>query len=83
MSIHTDLIDRVMHLPASERAELARQLILSLEPPPTEADADVDAAWEMEIERRLAQVERGEVELLDWRESIRRARENLKKSKAG
>jgi putative addiction module component (TIGR02574 family) len=82
MSIHADLIDRVMSLPANERAELARQLIVSLEPDVTDAQADVDAAWETEIERRLGQVDRGEVELRDWRQSIERIRETLRRPKA-
>ena len=83
MSIHAELIDRVMSLPADERAELARQLIVSLEPPAPDAADDVDAAWEEEIERRLGQVDRGEVELRDWRQSIERIRATLKRPKAG
>lgn len=83
MSLHAELIDRVMSLPADARAELARQLIISLEPVAPEAADDVDVAWEAEIERRLSQVERGEVELRDWRQSIERIRATLRRPNAG
>ena len=84
MSLGAELINRVMSLSAGDRADLARQLIMSLEPVgPEGADDDVDAAWEGEIERRLDQVDRGEVELRDWRQSIERIRATLKRPKAG
>jgi hypothetical protein len=83
MSPDAELIDRIMSLPDEERAELARQLIISLEPAAPEAGAEVDAAWEAEIERRLGQVDRGEVELRDWRQSIERIRATLQRPKAG
>lgn len=46
-------------LPEGERAELAKFLIGTLSP----VDANVDAAWDAEIERRLAQIESGAVNL--------------------
>jgi toxin ParE1/3/4 len=67
MSIHLDLLARVMDLPANDRAELAWQIILILEPASGDAEADVDAAWQAEVEHRAGQVDRGEVELRDWR----------------
>lgn len=48
-----------MKLSAEERAELADRLWASLEP-----QEDIDAAWEAEIERRLRQLEAGEVETI-------------------
>jgi putative addiction module component (TIGR02574 family) len=75
MSVEPELIDRVLLLPVGERAALARKIILSLEP--TDFDSDSEAAWDAEIEARLAQVDRGEVVLIDWRESIERARRSL------
>ena len=83
MSIHAELIDRVLNLPPDERAELARQLILSLETVALDAGDDVDTAWEAEIDRRLAQVDRGEVALRDWRQSIERIRGTLKRPASG
>ena len=60
----------MLDLPADQRAELARELILSLEG--ETLDSDTDAAWEAEIERRLAALDRGEVVPVDWREAVER-----------
>jgi putative addiction module component (TIGR02574 family) len=49
---------RLERLPRQERAELAHFLLCSLE---QEADADVDAAWEAELARRLADIQSGKV----------------------
>jgi putative addiction module component (TIGR02574 family) len=78
MAIEMELVDRVLHLPDQERAELARQIILSLET--ADPDADADAAWEAEIERRAGEVDRGEVALVDWRDAIERARRSLRRN---
>lgn len=48
-----------MKLSIEERAELADRLWASLEP-----QADVDAAWAVEIGRRVRQLETGEVETI-------------------
>lgn len=45
-------------LPSRERAELAWFLIDSLEP---EADDDAEAAWEIELARRVADIRSGRV----------------------
>ena len=45
-------------LPRQERAELAHFLLCSLE---QEADADVDAAWEAELARRVVDIQSGKV----------------------
>ena len=78
MAIETDLTERVLRMPAADRADLARQLILSLES--EEPQVDVDPAWETEIERRLAAFDRGEVAPVDWRESVERARNSIRKN---
>jgi Putative addiction module component len=52
-----------------ERAELA--LIESLDGPP---DPDVEEAWRIEVERRVAQIDRGEVELTPGDEVLERLR---------
>lgn len=44
-----------------DRAALAGLLLESLE---TEPDPDVEAAWSAEINRRMAQIDAGEVELI-------------------
>jgi putative addiction module component (TIGR02574 family) len=51
------------------RAELAVELIASLDGP---ADADTDARWAAEIERRVASIEAGTATLEPWDEVRRR-----------
>ena len=50
-------------LSQAERAELALALIESLDPA-TESPEDIERAWQIEIERRVGEIERGEVELV-------------------
>lgn len=80
MAIETELISRAMNLPSVDRAELARQLILSLDPP-SDKDAVADA-WEEELERRLSAYDRGESTPIEWREAVERARTSLRKPQA-
>ena len=78
MAIEADLVARTMHLSPDDRAELALRLILSLETEPLQQDLDHE--WEVEIERRLAAVDRGEVTPLEWRAVIDRARGSLRRN---
>ena len=52
------LKEQLERLPSHERAELAHFLLCSLE---QEAEADVDAAWEAELARRVADIQSGKV----------------------
>jgi putative addiction module component (TIGR02574 family) len=54
-----------MQLSPEERAELADKLWLSLEPA-----GDVGAAWTREIERRIRELESGEVEPIAHKDVI-------------
>lgn len=72
-SLHK-LRSEVLMLPESERAELAHELIKSLDAP---ADADVTDAWDREILRRLAEIESGTAKLIDRDEFRRRMRARL------
>src|SRR5438093_1564167 len=56
-----ELKEKASRLSEVERAELALSLIESLDGPP---DEGADEAWRVEIERRIGQLERGEVELI-------------------
>lgn len=60
-----DLYREAVELSESERAELAGLLLESLE---TEPDADVEAAWAEEIERRVRDIDEGKVETVPWDE---------------
>ena len=57
-----------LSLPEAERAELAHNLVVSLD---GAVDADVESAWEVEILRRLAEIDFGFASLID-REGFRR-----------
>lgn len=70
------LRQEALRLPESERAELAHDLVQSLDGP---ADADAAAAWDAEIIRRLDEVESGTAVTIDRREFTLQVRESLKK----
>jgi putative addiction module component (TIGR02574 family) len=57
-----------LRLDASERAQLAAELLGSLSGP---SDPQAEAAWDVEIDRRLAAIEAGTAELEPW-ESVKR-----------
>jgi putative addiction module component (TIGR02574 family) len=59
------ILSEAMELSLEERASIAEQLIQSLDGPP---DENVEAAWQKEVERRIKEIDNGEVELLDWEE---------------
>jgi putative addiction module component (TIGR02574 family) len=61
----TELFKEASVLAESDRAALAGLLIESLEAAP---ESGVDAAWAAEIERRVRQLETGEVEAIAWEE---------------
>ena len=70
----TDLKEKASRLSETERAELALSLIESLDGP---AEPDVEEAWRIEIERRVGQIERGEVKLIPGDEVFARLRRRL------
>jgi putative addiction module component (TIGR02574 family) len=58
-----ELLNDAMRLPDEQRAALAAALIESLDP---SVDEDAEAAWSVEIARRLREVETGEVKTIPW-----------------
>ncbi len=78
MSTRADtILGTALALPPDERAWLAEELIASLD---QGKDSAVDSAWAAEIERRIAEVESGEVETLSWEDARARIRARLAKS---
>ena len=69
-----DLLQKALALPESERAELAGNLLSSLD---TIVDQDVDAAWQQEVARRLDEVQSGKVETIPWEEVQQKGRKLL------
>jgi len=62
------LLEDALRLPDTERAELAASLIDSLD---EHVDDKVPEAWDSEVLRRLAELDRGEVKPVPWPEARR------------
>jgi putative addiction module component (TIGR02574 family) len=61
-----ELLQAVLSLPASQRAELAHKLLQSLEP---EASPEIQQAWVAELVRRARELEAGTVKAIPWPEA--------------
>jgi putative addiction module component (TIGR02574 family) len=64
-----------MTLPEKERTKLARDLVASLDGP---ADTGAAEAWDVEICRRIHDIESGKAELLNLDEALARARNRIR-----
>ena len=64
---------QALKLTTPERAHLAERLIASLD-----EDGEIEEAWAAEVERRIAEIEGGDVQMIPAEEAIARARESLK-----
>jgi putative addiction module component (TIGR02574 family) len=69
-----ELLQKALSLPDNERAELAGNLIASLD---ATIDPDVDAMWQTEIARRADEVRSGEVSTVPWPQVQKKARSLL------
>jgi putative addiction module component (TIGR02574 family) len=65
------LLQEAMSLSVGERADLAAELLASLDP---NADPDADRLWEEEIERRVAELDSGTASTIPWHEVRARLR---------
>jgi putative addiction module component (TIGR02574 family) len=65
------ILTEALRIPPEERALIAERLITSLDSP---ADLDVEAAWQQEVQKRLAAIDRGEVALMSWEEARQKLR---------
>ena len=63
------LLADALRLEPDSRAELAAEILASLDGP---AEPGAEAAWDAEIERRVAAIEAGTVRLEPWSEVKRR-----------
>ena len=68
------LLEDALKLDARERAELASELLASLD---AEADEDAEAAWAAEIEERAARARSGEDPGKLWPEVLERLERDL------
>lgn len=69
-----ELYREALQLSEAERAELAGMLLDSIEPSP---DPDVEKAWLIEIERRMEQLDTGQVQSVPWDQVRARLRGRL------
>ncbi len=63
-----------LRLDPEVRAELIAELLASLDGP---ADQDAEAAWSIEIERRIEAIEAGTIRLEPWEHVKRRIEKDL------
>ena len=74
MSTPVEVLEaEALKLAPEERARLADRLMSSLS-----ADAEVEEAWAVEVERRIAEIEAGRAPVVPAADAIARARDALK-----
>jgi len=74
METQLELLEsEALKLTPGERAALAQRLLASLD-----EDAEIEDAWAAEIERRIAEVESGAVQVIPIAEALARVRAALK-----
>ena len=71
-----ELSIRAKTLSSHDRARLAEELLESLQ---GDADSEADAAWEVEIGRRVAEIEAGTVKLISAEEVHAEARRLIRR----
>jgi putative addiction module component (TIGR02574 family) len=74
-----DLLREALTLSIDERADVAAELLASLDDDGAENSAEVEAAWAAEIERRARRVMAGESEGTPWEDVRSRAEAELRK----
>ena len=63
------ILKDALKLADAERADLAACLIASLD---QETSAQLDPAWEAEVERRLHAIDKGQATMISWEEARQR-----------
>ncbi len=70
----SELLKKALALPDHERAELAANLIDSLD---STVDEDADLAWQKEIAHRLEDIQSGRVKTVSWSQVQQKGRKLL------
>lgn len=60
-----ELLDRALEMSENDRAAIAERLLASLDAKP---DQNVEEAWQREVQHRLSELDRGDVECVPWEE---------------
>jgi putative addiction module component (TIGR02574 family) len=74
-----EVFRKALTLPVNERADVAAELLASLDDAAAENPAEVEAAWPAEIEKRARRVMGGESASVPWEDVRRRAEAELRK----
>ena len=69
------VLQAALSLPPEARAQLADQLLASLD---GENQKEIEAAWAEEAERRMKEIREGKVELIDGESVMKQLRSRLK-----
>ena len=69
------LISEAISLPIEIRLQLVERILESLNP----SHKDIDELWAIEAERRVAEIEKGEIETVPGEEVFRKLHNRLKK----
>jgi len=70
-----ELISEAISLPIEIRLQVVEKILESLNP----SHKDIDELWAIEAERRVAEIEKGEVETVPGDEVFRKLHDRLKK----
>ena len=70
-----DLIAEISDLPFEQRARIVDQILQSLNAP----DPDIESAWIQEVEERVEEYEKGNIELIPAREVFKKLRDITEK----
>lgn len=68
------VLTQALQMPPQDRAMIAERLLSSLD---SEADWEVEVAWQQEAQRRIGEIDRGEVVCLPWEQVMNRLRGNV------
>ncbi len=60
-----DLVSQAQSLPDEDRALLVERLMLTLH----DYQAEVEEAWKVEVERRIDEIDSGQVQTIPWEEA--------------
>lgn len=74
-----ELLREALSLPIDQRADVAAELLASLDDADNEDEGEVEAAWAAEIERRARRVIAGETAGMAWEDVRRRGEAALHK----
>lgn len=79
------IIQAALALPHGQRAEIAYQLICSLDgPEPTPAEqSEIDVAWAEEIERRARRIDEGKAKLIPGEQVMAELESTIARARAG